>query len=73
VRSVDGRVGSEVPAAGSEPNEGAEQMQMVEFLNRRTFCIDSLITERSIEFLKERPSVLITAAVTGQIDLREAA
>ncbi|END0093736.1 restriction endonuclease subunit S [Pseudomonas aeruginosa] len=29
-------------------------------------------TERSIELLKERRSALITAAVTGQIDLREA-
>ena len=37
--------------------------------------IDSVIqkTERSIELLKERRSALITAAVTGQIDLREAA
>ncbi|MCE0980884.1 restriction endonuclease subunit S [Pseudomonas monteilii] len=31
-----------------------------------------LKTERSIELLKERRSALITAAVTGQIDLREA-
>ena len=30
-------------------------------------------TERSIELLKERRSALITAAVTGQIDLREVA
>ena len=30
-------------------------------------------TERSIELLKERRSALITAAVTGQIDLRETA
>lgn len=30
-------------------------------------------TERSIELLKERRSALITAAVTGQIDLRESA
>ncbi|MOA39508.1 Type I restriction modification DNA specificity domain protein [compost metagenome] len=29
-------------------------------------------TTRSIELLKERRSALITAAVTGQIDLREA-
>jgi len=28
-------------------------------------------TERSIALLKERRSALITAAVTGQIDLRE--
>ncbi len=30
------------------------------------------LSERSIELLKERRSALITAAVTGQIDLREA-
>lgn len=37
--------------------------------------LDNLVrkTERSIELLKERRSALITAAVTGQIDLREAA
>ncbi|AKZ61704.1 type I restriction-modification methylase S subunit [Herbaspirillum hiltneri N3] len=36
--------------------------------------LDKLIgrTERSVELLKERRSALITAAVTGQIDLREA-
>lgn len=42
-------------------------------LDRETSRIDSLIekTQRSIELLKERRSALITAAVTGQIDLRE--
>ncbi|GFG71469.1 hypothetical protein AWC24_04265 [Mycolicibacter senuensis] len=37
--------------------------------------IDALIaeTERSIELVRERRSALITAAVTGQIDVREAA
>ena len=44
-------------------------------IDRETIRIDSLIrkTERSIELLKERRSALITAAVTGQIDLRETA
>ncbi len=43
-------------------------------LDRETARIDMLKvkTERSIELLKERRSALITAAVTGQIDLREA-
>ncbi len=43
------------------------------YLDRETTRIDTLIskTERSIELLKERRSALITAAVTGQIDLRE--
>jgi type I restriction enzyme S subunit len=37
--------------------------------------IDALAakTERSIELLRERRMALITAAVTGKIDLREAA
>lgn len=38
-------------------------------LGRFKIVIDK--TERSIELLKERRSALITAAVTGQIDLRE--
>lgn len=38
-------------------------------LGRFQIVIDK--TERSIELLKERRSALITAAVTGQIDLRE--
>jgi type I restriction enzyme, S subunit len=44
---------------------------VVEIVDR----IDGLMlkSERSIELLKERRSALITAAVTGQIDLREAA
>ena len=50
-----------------------EQAFIVNFLDRETTRIDTLIskTERSIELLKERRSALITAAVTGQIDLRE--
>ncbi|MEI7456904.1 MAG: hypothetical protein WCK93_09290 [Nitrosomonadales bacterium] len=50
-----------------------EQREITDFLDRETTRIDTLIskTERSIELLKERRSALITAAVTGQIDLRE--
>ena len=50
-----------------------EQRRIATFLNLKTARIDALITktERSIELLKERRSALITAAVTGQIDLRE--
>ncbi|EMO4459451.1 TPA: restriction endonuclease subunit S [Pseudomonas aeruginosa] len=51
-----------------------EQTQIFSYLSERTARLDSLIrtTESSIELLKERRSALITAAVTGQIDLREA-
>lgn len=51
-----------------------EQLAIIEMLDIQTARLDSLAdkTERSIELLKERRSALITAAVTGQIDLREA-
>ncbi len=52
-----------------------EQDLITDYLDRETLRLDTIIskTERSIELLKERRSALITAAVTGQIDLREAA
>lgn len=52
-----------------------EQEKILAHLDRETARIDALIGKsgRSIELLKERRSALITAAVTGQIDLREAA
>lgn len=52
-----------------------EQNGIVEFVVRGAQRIDGLIrkSELSITLLKERRSALITAAVTGQIDLREAA
>ena len=52
-----------------------EQLEIAAHLEIQTRRIDALVakTERSIELLKERRSALITAAVTGQIDLREAA
>jgi type I restriction enzyme S subunit len=52
-----------------------EQLNISAYVQGNGSRIDTLIskTERSIELLKERRSALITAAVTGQIDLRKAA
>lgn len=52
-----------------------EQTAIAEFLDLETTRIDGLIstTNRSIELLKEKRSALITAAVTGKIDVRNAA
>lgn len=51
-----------------------EQAEIEGMLSNATARLNSILkkTERSIELLKERRSALITAAVTGQIDLREA-
>ncbi|WP_333768184.1 restriction endonuclease subunit S [Streptomyces sp. IBSBF 2435] len=53
----------------------AEQHRIVAEINYTTTKIDTLIaeTERFIELSRERRSAMITAAVTGQIDVREAA
>lgn len=50
-----------------------EQCQISAYLDDQTAKIDTLIAEaeRFIELSKERRSALITAAVTGQIDVRE--
>lgn len=52
-----------------------EQSQIAKYLDTQTLRIDALIakTERSIELLREHRTALITAAVTGKIDLRESA
>ncbi len=52
----------------------AEQQTIVSSVDRETTRLDTLIekTERSIALIKERRAALITAAVTGQIDLRAA-
>ena len=52
-----------------------EQQQIVEHISAETAKIDRLraATEHSITLLKERRSALIAAAVTGQIDIPEAA
>ena len=63
---------SEVPLLRIEV---AEQMLISDFLDRQLGRIDALAskTQESIDLLKERRSAFITAAVTGQIDLRDAA
>lgn len=52
-----------------------EQKDIIAYLDLETHRIDALIekTNRSITLLKERRAALITAAVTGQIDVRETA
>ena len=52
-----------------------EQKAIVEHVDSETKRIDRLteLTTTSIDLLKKRRSALITAAVTGQIDLRESA
>ncbi len=49
-----------------------EQSTIVSFLDAETAKIDSFITEaqKAIDLLKERRSALISAAVTGKIDVR---
>lgn len=53
----------------------AEQKKIAGYVDRATTRIDTLIakTERSVALLREHRTVLITAAVTGKIDLRPAA
>lgn len=50
-----------------------EQHRIAAYLDQQTVKIDTLIeeTERFIELARERRSALITATVTGQIDVRE--
>ncbi|MBB5920187.1 type I restriction enzyme S subunit [Actinoalloteichus hoggarensis] len=52
-----------------------EQRRIAAYLDAQTAKIDALIAEAEqfIELSKERRAALITAAVTGQIDLREVA
>lgn len=52
-----------------------EQRRIVTHLDEETAKIDALIAEskRLVELARERRTALITAAVTGQIDVREAA
>ena len=53
----------------------AEQRRIVTYLDDQTKKIDTLVTEseRLIDLSRERRTALITAAVTGQIDVREMA
>jgi type I restriction enzyme S subunit len=52
-----------------------EQTAIAAFLDRETIKIDALIakTEKAIELAKERRNALISAAVTGKIDVRDRA
>lgn len=52
-----------------------EQRQIVNEIESQTAAVDAVIgrAERFIEIAKERRAALITAAVAGQIDVREAA
>jgi type I restriction enzyme S subunit len=54
---------------------GAEQEEIVQFLDRETARIDVLVAKvrEAIERLKELRTALISAAVTGKIDVREEA
>jgi type I restriction enzyme S subunit len=51
-----------------------EQIEIVSFLADATQDLDTLTTEaqRAIDLLQERRTALISAAVTGQIDVRGA-
>ena len=50
-----------------------EQEQIVNYLDNKTSKMDKLIEKanKSIELLKEKRTALISAAVTGKIDVRE--
>ena len=52
-----------------------EQQKICKYIDSINLKYNSLITatQRSMELLKERRAALITAAVTGQIDLRDSA
>ncbi len=49
-----------------------EQLQIIDWIKSKISRFDEIIrkTEQSIESLKERRSAIITAAITGQIDLQ---
>lgn len=53
----------------------SEQKQIVKELDRRLFRLEGLIarTRMSVTYLQEKRTALITAAVTGKIDVRNAA
>ncbi len=52
----------------------AEQITIIDYVNAESTKFDALITEAQcgIDLLQERRTALISAAVTGQIDVREA-
>ena len=50
----------------------SEQMKIVGFLDQEASKLDALVeeAEQAIELIKERRSAVISAAVTGKIDVR---
>ena len=50
-----------------------EQNNIVQYLDEKTIMIDTLITKatQAITLLKEKRTALISATVTGKIDVRE--
>lgn len=52
----------------------SEQIKITEYLHQQTAQLDTLTAEaqRAIDLLQERRTALISAAVTGQIDVRQA-
>jgi type I restriction enzyme S subunit len=50
-----------------------EQIQIAQYLDEKTSKIDELINKatKAIDLLKEKRTALISAAVTGKIDVRE--
>ena len=57
----------------SIPDSIIEQQQIINYLDKKTSKIDTLIekSNKSIELLKEKRTAIISAAVTGKIDVRE--
>jgi type I restriction enzyme S subunit len=53
----------------------AEQQRIIDFVEHQTCTLQNLLSEaeRAIELLRERRAALISAAVTGKIDVRQAA
>ena len=70
IQNVDSDAYFGIPVA-FPPN--GEQTQIADFLDRGSMRVDELLggSDRAIERLSEYRSALITAAVTGKIDVRE--
>lgn len=68
--NLNERILGELPVAA--PEAVAEQLEVVSRLNEAVARIDRVIdsAKKSVDLLRERRSALISAAVTGQIDVR---
>ena len=71
-RKLDSEIVARICVALPSTNE---QISIVDFLDRETAKLDTLVTkiETAIERLQEYRTALITAAVTGKIDVRKRA